>query len=99
MGPIRPQKFAHIVYRTRRFEEMLGWYKTVFGAKVQLEDGTVIVADEAYITESMMDPKAKVHRGFLPVMPSFQDNKGSVIATSRTTSSSGTTLPSPRSTR
>lgn len=35
MTSIRPTKFAHIVYRTRRFEEMLSWYETVFGARVQ----------------------------------------------------------------
>ncbi len=35
---IRPSKFAHVVYRTRRFEEMLEWYKTVFGAKVQFQN-------------------------------------------------------------
>jgi catechol 2,3-dioxygenase-like lactoylglutathione lyase family enzyme len=34
----RPIKFAHVVYRTRRFEEMLEWYRTVFGAKVQFEN-------------------------------------------------------------
>lgn len=38
MSPIRPTKFAHIVYRTRRFEPMLDWYKTVFGAQVQYEN-------------------------------------------------------------
>lgn len=35
MPGVRPEKFVHVVYRTRRFEEMLGWYKTVFDAKVQ----------------------------------------------------------------
>jgi len=35
MSHIRPTKFAHVVYRTRRYEQMLGWYKTVFGAKIQ----------------------------------------------------------------
>jgi catechol-2,3-dioxygenase len=29
-----PTRFAHVVYRTRRFEQMLRWYKTVFGARV-----------------------------------------------------------------
>ena len=38
MSYIRPTKFAHVVYRTRRFEEMLDWYKTVFGAKVQFQN-------------------------------------------------------------
>jgi catechol-2,3-dioxygenase len=32
---VRPKKFVHVVYRTRRFEQMLEWYKTVFDAKVQ----------------------------------------------------------------
>lgn len=37
-----------------------------------LEGGQTIVADEAYLTESMMDPRAKIVRGFIPVMPSFK---------------------------
>ena len=35
---IRPTKFAHVLYRTRRFEQMLLWYKTVFGAGVQYQN-------------------------------------------------------------
>ena len=35
MTRVRPQKFVHVVYRTRRFEQMLEWYKFVFGAEVQ----------------------------------------------------------------
>jgi catechol-2,3-dioxygenase len=35
MSRVRPQKFVHVVYRTRRFEEMLRWYRTVFDARVQ----------------------------------------------------------------
>ncbi len=31
----RPVRFAHVVYRTRRFESMLAWYQTVFEARVQ----------------------------------------------------------------
>lgn len=34
MPDIRPTKFAHVVYRTRRYDEMLRWYQTVFHAKV-----------------------------------------------------------------
>jgi len=30
----RPTEFAHIVYRTCRFNEMLAWYGTVFGARL-----------------------------------------------------------------
>jgi catechol-2,3-dioxygenase len=32
---VTPKSLAHVVYRTRRLNEMLGWYRTVFGAKVQ----------------------------------------------------------------
>jgi catechol-2,3-dioxygenase len=35
MSRVRPAKFVHVVYRTRRFEQMLHWYQTVFDAKVQ----------------------------------------------------------------
>jgi catechol-2,3-dioxygenase len=38
MSYIRPVKFAHVVYRTRRFEQMLRWYETVFGATVQYQN-------------------------------------------------------------
>src|SRR5262245_55205550 len=30
----KPSKFAHVVYSTRRFEEMVDWYQKVFEAKV-----------------------------------------------------------------
>ncbi len=33
--PIAPSSLVHVVYRTRRFEEMLAWYATVFGARIQ----------------------------------------------------------------
>ncbi len=38
MKIVRPTKFAHIVYRTRRFKEMLDWYSTVLGAYVQYQN-------------------------------------------------------------
>lgn len=38
MTQTRPTKFAHVVYRTRRYEEMLNWYATVFGATVQYQN-------------------------------------------------------------
>jgi len=30
----KPVKFAHVVYNTRRFDEMIDWYQRVFEAKV-----------------------------------------------------------------
>ncbi|HTS08257.1 MAG TPA: cytochrome c oxidase subunit II [Candidatus Eisenbacteria bacterium] len=44
----------------------------VFGKPVQLEDGRIITADENYLRESILDPGAKVVKGFKPVMPTFQ---------------------------
>ena len=44
-----------------------GLYRSV----VPFEGGGSEVADEAYLTESMMDPMAKIHLGFKPVMPSY----------------------------
>ncbi|MGE0101220.1 MAG: VOC family protein [Blastocatellales bacterium] len=38
MSEIKPTKFAHVVYRSRRFEKMLEWYQTVFGARVQYQN-------------------------------------------------------------
>ena len=44
----------------------------LYGRTETLDDGSTVVADEAYLTQSMMDPLAKVVKGFKPVMPAFQ---------------------------
>jgi cytochrome c oxidase subunit 2 len=44
----------------------------LYGHDVALSDGTTVRADEAYITESMMEPNEQIVRGFRPVMPTFQ---------------------------
>jgi cytochrome c oxidase subunit 2 len=44
----------------------------LFGRQETLEDGSVVVADEAYIRESILNPPAKVVRGFPRWMPSFR---------------------------
>ncbi len=38
MSRVRPARFVHVVYRTRRFEKMVSWYETVFDAKVQYQN-------------------------------------------------------------
>ena len=60
---IRPTKFVHVVYRTRRFEEMLAWYKTVFGATVQYQEPAIafLTYDEehhrfAFANMDLIDP-------------------------------------------
>jgi cytochrome c oxidase subunit 2 len=44
----------------------------LFGRAVTLEDGRTVVADENYIRESILNPRAKVVSGYQPVMPTFQ---------------------------
>ena len=44
----------------------------VFGKQVELQDGRTVLADEAYIRESIVNPQAKIVAGFQPLMPTFQ---------------------------
>jgi cytochrome c oxidase subunit 2 len=44
----------------------------VYGKPVLLTDGGNVIADDAYIRESIVNPGAKIVAGFRPVMPSFQ---------------------------
>jgi cytochrome c oxidase subunit 2 len=44
----------------------------IIGRVIELEGGGQLVADEDYIRESILNPMAKVHKGYQPIMPSFQ---------------------------
>lgn len=44
----------------------------LYGSQVKLSDGRTVRADGPYLTESMMDPEAKIVAGYRPVMPTFQ---------------------------
>jgi cytochrome c oxidase subunit 2 len=44
----------------------------LFGRTVTLRDGRTLVADEAYVRESILNPGAKLVANFEPVMPAFQ---------------------------
>ena len=44
----------------------------LYDAVIPLADGTQLIADAAYLTRSIMDPAAEIHRGFTNVMPSYQ---------------------------
>ena len=43
-----------------------------FGRTVLLDDGRSVVADEAYIRESILDPNAEIVAGYARLMPSYQ---------------------------
>jgi cytochrome c oxidase subunit 2 len=47
-------------------------WANAFGHRRKTADGREVVIDEAYLTESMMDPRAVIAAGFQPVMPSYQ---------------------------
>lgn len=44
----------------------------LYGRPVRLTDNRVVVADDNYIRESILNPNAKVVAGFQPIMPTFQ---------------------------
>jgi cytochrome c oxidase subunit 2 len=47
-------------------------WATAFGRRRPTAAGGDVLVDEAYLTESMMDPRAVIAAGFAPVMPSYQ---------------------------
>jgi cytochrome c oxidase subunit 2 len=46
--------------------------KGIFGHEVTLADGTTLTVDENYVRESILQPQAKIVKGFNPAMPTFQ---------------------------
>lgn len=61
-----PRALAHVVYRTRRFGEMLSWYSVVFGARVQHRNPAMAFLtfdDEhhrfAFLDLSVIDPRGE----------------------------------------
>lgn len=60
-------------------------FKGLYGKMEELVDGTKVKADEEYLRESIHDPKAKIVKGYGPVMPSYKgqiegDDLDSIIA-------------------
>ncbi len=66
----RPEKFAHVVYRTYQFEKMIEWYQTVFGAKVQHRSPALafLTYDEEHHRVAMLNLEL--------VLPDGRDLKG-----------------------
>ncbi|MBI2487963.1 MAG: cytochrome c oxidase subunit II [Deltaproteobacteria bacterium] len=60
-------------------------WKGLFGHEVSLTDGSTVTADENYIRQSILEPQAKMVKGFGPVMPAFKgilsdDDVAAIIA-------------------
>ncbi len=65
MSRIRPAKFAHVVYRTFKFDDMIAWYQKVFDAHIQHRSPGIafVTYDEehhrmAFLNMSMFAPDA-----------------------------------------
>ncbi len=46
--------------------------QNLFGREITLQTGEHVIADEAYLRESILRPGEKVAAGFQPIMPTFQ---------------------------
>lgn len=44
----------------------------LYGRQVDLEDGSTVLADEAYLRNSILDPGSQVVAGFAKIMPAYQ---------------------------
>jgi cytochrome c oxidase subunit 2 len=70
------QKYAcntcHTGDATARGPMLVGLY----GSTVTLADNATLTADENYIRESILNPQAKIVKGFQPLMPTFQGQVG-----------------------
>ena len=44
----------------------------LYGSTVRMQSGQTVVADEAYIRESIVNPQAKQLEGYPPIMPTYQ---------------------------
>jgi len=59
---------CHMAQNQGRGPSLIG----IFGSQVTLATGEKVVADEAYVRESILTPTAKMVAGFPPLMPTFQ---------------------------
>lgn len=47
-------------------------YVGLYGSVVHLEGGQTVVADDAYIRQSILQPSSQIVAGYKPIMPTFQ---------------------------
>jgi len=64
---------CHVTDRQGRCPSLLN----VFGKPVVLDDGRTVLADEAYVRESILNPNAKIVKGYQrDIMPVFEGQIG-----------------------
>src|SRR5579864_4206569 len=47
-------------------------FNGIYGKPVKLTTGQTVIADDAYIRESILEPSAKIVEGYTPIMPTFK---------------------------
>lgn len=47
-------------------------YVGLYGSTVRLEGGQSVIADDAYIRQSILEPSSQIVEGYKPIMPTFQ---------------------------
>lgn len=88
---------CHVRSAAVRAPDLAGLY----GRSVPLADGRIVAADEAYLRDSILEPKRDVAAGYAPVMPSFagrisESQLIELVAYIRSLSSQGTAEPGSR---
>ena len=76
--------------------------KDIVGKPVELQDGSSVMVDEAYLRESILNSQAKIVKGFQPLMPTFQglvseENLVALIEHVKSMSPNATTAAAPAS--
>ncbi|MGA2193298.1 MAG: cytochrome c oxidase subunit II [Nitrospirota bacterium] len=76
-------------------------WEDLYGSRVLLEGGNTVAADDNYIRESILEPGAKIVKGFSNIMPTFkgvitEDEITAVIAYIRSLSPKGMAAPTAR---
>ena len=46
--------------------------KSQYGKNIRHTDGSVVIIDEQYIRESLLDPLKYIAEGYTPIMPSYK---------------------------
>jgi cytochrome c oxidase subunit II len=73
-GRLWSQQFGCLACHSTDGTTLIGpTWQDLYMHEVELDDGQVVIADEAYLLESILDPGAKVVAGFPNIMPDLSD--------------------------
>jgi cytochrome c oxidase subunit 2 len=79
--PVTPERWGEMLFRSNQCftchstdgSPMTGpTFRGLFGKQETMTDGSTVTVDENYLRESILNPQAKIVRGYQPVMPTFR---------------------------